>query len=115
MWSTIGSSAHARVPVLDDREHPIRILAPPTMGQKLALHSPAVAGGIGQSADGGDVDHTVAGHATVEHQVLRRYQPVAHVEGSDPAPGAGHLLLEIGVPPNVVHVYSDAQARALFV
>ncbi len=57
--------------------------------------------------------HAVAHHAAVHQHVLHGHQPIGDVETDDPPGGAGELLVEVGVPPDVIDVGHDADGRGI--
>ena len=104
------------MPIDARRNHFVRIALPPIeLGEDLGLVVAVVAGRLDERADSGDVDHAVAHHAAVEHQVAGLAQPVADVEGENAPRCTGDLDRERRIPPHVIDVDGNADAVAQFV
>ena len=100
-------------------QHLVGVALPPVVrGEDLHFVRAAIAGSLHPGANQRHVDHAVAHHAAIEQQIGRRHQPVADVERQQAVRVAARALdfaFEVRVPPDVVDVDGDADARAQFV
>src|SRR5262249_32722978 len=92
------------VPLFDLRQHHVARQIPDGVVEDLHLDGTTVARGSDGACDAAYLDHAIAHPAARVYRIRDRHQPVIDMEAHDTPRGACDLGVEVGVPPDMIHI-----------